>query len=129
MRWFGKTPETEVWDEKIAEPRGDIEAAQTIRAICRAVSDSAEAIGKPDGRSAKKQQRDRERYERAAKIAMELAMKISDELMRDASVREIIGICMKANNIKTATALFRAIHAVSIRAEVLQEHPALGEQS
>ena len=129
MRWFGKTPQMEVWDEKIAEPLGDIEAAQKIRAICRAVSDSAEAIGKPDGRSAKKQQRDRERYERAAKIAMELAMKISDELMRDASVREIIGICMKANNIKTATALFRAIHAVSIRAEVLQEHPALGEQS
>ena len=129
MRWFGKTPQTEVWDEKLEEPLGDIEASQKIRAICRAVADSAEKLGKPDAHSAKKLQRERERYERAAKIAMELAMKISDELMRDASVREIIGICMKANNIKTATALLRAIRAPSIRAEVLKEHPALGEQT
>ena len=126
MLWSRK-PTTEIWDEPIDAPLGDIEAAQKIRAICRGVTDSAEAIGKPDGRPAKKLQRDRERYERAAKIAMELAMKISDELMRDASVREIIGICMKANNTKTATALFRAIHAASIRAEVAKEYPALSE--
>ena len=58
-------------------------------------------------------------------VAMETAMKISDELVRDSAVREIVGLCMKANNIKTGRALFRAIHAGSIKAELLKEHPTL----
>ena len=57
-------------------------------------------------------------------------MKISDELVRDSAVREIVSLCMKANNIKAGRALFRAIHAASIKAEVLKEHPTLeGEQA
>ena len=42
-------------------------------------------------------------------------MQISDELMRDASVRQIVDLCMSANNLKTARILFRAIQAPSIR--------------
>jgi hypothetical protein len=59
---------------------------------------------------------------------MEIAMRVSDGLVRDAAVREIVGLCMKANNTKTARTLFRAINAPSIKAEVLKEHPTLGEQ-
>ena len=52
-------------------------------------------------------------------------MKISDDLMRDAAVREIVELCLKANDTRTARILFRAIHAVSIREAVLSEHPDL----
>ena len=58
---------------------------------------------------------------------MEIAMKISDELLRDVSVRQIVDLCMKANNVKTAQTLFRAIQAKSIRNEVLRDHPTLGD--
>ncbi|MCA6122206.1 hypothetical protein J6500_09945 [Bradyrhizobium sp. WSM 1704] len=128
MMWFKKTRPSDVWDEPVAEPLGDIEAAQRIRTICRAAADSAEQVGNPEARSAKKQQIERERYERAAKAVMEIAMKISDELVRDSAVREIVGLCMKANNMKTARALFRAIHAASIKDEVLKEHPSLADE-
>ena len=125
MRWFNKKKPTEVWDEAIEWPIGDIEAAQKIRQICRSAADSAEKVGEFDGRASKKHQRDHERYERAARMAMEIAMKVSDELLRDASVRQIVDLCMKANNVKTAQTLFRAIHAKSIRDEVLRDHPTL----
>ncbi|QPF83250.1 hypothetical protein IC762_26550 [Bradyrhizobium genosp. L] len=129
MLWFSKTRPRDIWDDPVEQPLGDIEAAHKIRAICRGAADSAEKLGKPAGRPAKKQQAERDRYERAAKVAMEIAMKISDQLMRDAAVREIVGLCMKANNIKTARALYRAIHAGEIKAELLKEHPTLeGEQ-
>ncbi len=128
MWWFNKAKRKDVWDDPVEGQLGDIEAAQKIRAICRTAADSAEKIGAPDGRSTK-HQLERERYERAARVAMEIAMKVSDELVRDAAVREIVGLCMTANNIKTARTLYRAIQAGSIKAEVLREYPALqGEQ-
>ncbi|WP_420965607.1 hypothetical protein [Bradyrhizobium sp. B120] len=128
MWLFNKAKRKDIWDDPVAQPLGDIEAAQRIRAICRDAAGCAEAVGAPDKRSQKKQQTERDRYERAAKVAMETAMKISDELVRDSAVREIVGLCMKANNIKTGRALFRAIHAGSIKAEVLKEHPTLEDE-
>jgi hypothetical protein len=56
---------------------------------------------------------------------MEIAMKISDGLMRDSAVGEIVDLCLKANDTKTARILFRAIQAASIREAVLGDHPAL----
>jgi hypothetical protein len=125
MRWFGKTNHTEIWDEPIAWPIGDIEAAHRIRDICRAVGGSAEKVGGSADRSSKKIKSDVERYERAAKAAMEIAMKVSDELMRDAAVREIVELCLKANDLRTAQPLFRAIQAKSISEDVLRDHPQL----
>ena len=126
MRWFGKGKQKEVWEEEIRWPLGDLEAANKIRAICNAASQSAEKISGHAGRREDKRNRlEAERYERAAKTAMEIAMKISDDLVRDAAVREIIRLCMMANNLKTAEILLRAIHAETFREEVLNEHPVL----
>jgi hypothetical protein len=66
-----------------------------------------------------------ERYKRATKAAMEIAIKISDDLLRDSSVRQIVTLCVKANDLKTARILLRAIQAQSIREDVLNEHPIL----
>ena len=130
MWWFNKARQKDIWDDPVEYPLGDIEAAHRIRAICRNAAGCAEAVGSPDKGSPKQQQIERDRYERAAKVAMEIAMKISDQLVRDSAVREIVDLCMKAHNVKTGRALLRAIHAGSIRTEVLREHPTLeGEQA
>jgi hypothetical protein len=52
-------------------------------------------------------------------------MKIADDLLRDSAVRQIISLCVKASDLRTARILFRAIQAASIREEVLQDHPIL----
>src|SRR5258708_1376365 len=128
MWWFskGKRKRKEIWDENIQWPIGDIEAAHRIRDICRSAADSAEKVGGfADRPESKKNNYDTQRYERAAKVAMEIAMKISDDLLRDSSVRQIVSLCVKANNLTTARILLRAIQAVSIREDVLMDHPVL----
>ena len=126
---FGRKEPGEAWDEPLDGPLGDIEAAERVRNICRSAADSAEltaSLAANGKRSAqKKQQLESDRYERAAKAAMEIAMKMSDALMRDAAVREIVDLCLTANNTKTAKILFRAIQAPAIRDMVLRDHPEL----
>jgi hypothetical protein len=131
---FKKGKGKEIWEEDIQWPIGDIEAAHRIREICRSAADSAEKVAGLAGRTDNKNNKGKEtarnkyeaeRYERAAKAAMVIAMKISDGLMRDASVRQIVNLCVKADDLKTARTLFRAIQAVSIREDVLNDHPLL----
>jgi hypothetical protein len=122
---FSKSKQKEVWDEPLEGPIGDIEAAKKIRVICRAAADSAHRVGDAADLSNNRIRRDVERYERAARAAMEIAMKVSDELMRDAAVRQIVELCMTANDMKTARPLLRAIQSASIREDVLKIHPLL----
>ena len=124
MRWFGGQKPKEIWDEDIQWPIGDIEAAHRIRHICRSAADSAEKVAGSAGR-ADNNKYHAERYERAAKTAMEIAMKIADDLLRDSAVRQIVSLCVKAGDLRTGRILFRAIQAASIREEVLQDHPIL----
>ena len=121
MRRFRRQRPVELWDESIEWPIGDIEAAHRIREICRSAADSA---GRAAG-AAEKKNPETERYERAARAAMEIAMKISDDLLRDSSVRQIVSLCVTANDLKTARILLRAIGAVSIREDVFNDHPVL----
>jgi hypothetical protein len=124
MRWFNKPEPKDIWEEPVAGPLGDIEAAHRIRDICRAASGSAEKVGAPGGKS---NQHEFQRYERAARAAMETAMKIGDDLLRDSSVRQIIDLCLMADDPRTARILFRAIQAPSIRGDALRDHPLLAE--
>lgn len=136
MWWSSKQPAKEIWDDLADGPIGDIEAAHLIRDICRSASDSADrvagqasdALAKGRKSEARKDRQAADRYQRAAKAAMGLAMKISDDLLRDAAVREIVDLCLRARDTRTAQPLFRAIQAVSIRGEVLSAHPALGSE-
>ena len=88
MRWFNRPKPKEIWEEPIAGPIGDIEAAHLIRDICHSAADSAAKTGSLAGnRDASKQQYEVQRYEGAARAAMEIAMKIGDDLLRDSAVR------------------------------------------
>ncbi|WP_027572532.1 hypothetical protein [Bradyrhizobium sp. WSM1743] len=123
MKWFARREPADIWDEPIQGPIGDIEAADRIRNICQAARASAENV---EG-TTRAGKRERERYERAARVAMEIAMKIADDLMRDDAVRRIVDLCMKAEDIKTAQILSRAIQAGWIREAVLRDYPALSQ--
>lgn len=125
MNWFGRNRRRDIWDEALQAPAGDLEAAKLVREICRSAADSAEMAGAAEDRTHRKVKREVDRYERAARAAMEIAMKVSDELLRDAAVRQIVELCLKAGNVATAQTLFRAIQAKSIRDQVLQEFPGL----
>ena len=118
MRWFNKHKQKEVWED--INPIGDLEAARRIRDICNSAASSAEKV-----RTGAANKHETERYKRAAKIAMETAIKISDGLLRDAAVCQIVVLCVKANDLRTAAILFRAVQAVSTRKDMLNEHPAL----
>jgi hypothetical protein len=124
MLWFNKNKRAEVWDEPIQWPIGDIEAAHKIRDICRSAVDSAAKLSSPVG-SPDSKRNDADRYERAAKVAMEIAIKISDSLLRDSAVREIVDLCVKADDLRTARILFRAVQSVSIRQDMQTDHPLL----
>ena len=125
---FNKGVRKEIWDEEIQWPIGDIEAAHRIRDICRSAADSAEKIaGSADRQEDSTTKHNAERYRRAAKAAMEIAIKISDDLLRDASLCHIVSLCVKANDLKTGQILFRAVQAPSIREDLLNEHPVLRE--
>ena len=133
MRWFNNKVETkDIWEEPVPGPLGDIEAADRIRHICRSATGSAEWVGGLSARgdttkesAGRKHETESARYQRAAKAAMEIAMKVSDELMRDAAVREIVELCLTARDLKTARILFRAIQSPSIRDGLLRERPEL----
>ena len=131
MRWFGKEKPGDIWDEAVPSSLGDIEAAEWIRNICRAAAGCAAIVAaRADGgddAARKKLGLEGERYRRAARAAMELAMKVSDELMRDAAVREIVELCLRADDLKTAKILFRAIQSPTIRDPLLRDCPALAE--
>lgn len=120
MRWFGKGREPDPWDEDVQDPIGDLEAAKTIRKFCDAASDIARNLRSGSGGPS-----DKERCARAEKAAMRTALKITDDLIRDAALRRIIDLCVVANNLKAADVLLRAIQATSIREEVLNEHTVL----
>ena len=123
MRWFNKPKPPEIWEQPVAWPIGDLEAAQRIRDICRAAADSATKAASDGG----DRRDDFQRYERASRAAMETAMKIGDDLLRDSAVRQIVDLCLMADDQRTARILFRAIQAPSIRDDVLQDHPLLAE--
>jgi hypothetical protein len=126
MRWFNRGKPKELWDEIIQWPIDDLEAARRIRDICNSALGSAERVGRQvGGAETKVGMYETERYKRAAKAAMEIAIKISDDLLRDAALCQIVVLCAKANELRTAAILFRAIQAVSIKEDVLHNYPAL----
>ena len=125
MSWFGNGEQTKKpWDD-IREPFGDLDAARTIRAICKAVASEPPKPGRLARLRKLPAENPSEFSTQAAKTAMELAMKISDPLVRDSAVRQIIGLCIASHDVKAAQILTRAIQSESIRAEVLRDYPAL----
>ena len=129
MRWFHSERQPEVWEVADEQPLGDIAAAHKIRDICVSAGTIAERLVAAGGRDAeKKLAADAERYQAAIKRALEIAMQISDDSMRDVSVSQIIKLCVQLDHLKTARVLLRAIQSEKTRAELVADHPKLIDQ-
>jgi len=126
MRWFHRERQPDVWEVADDQPLGDIGAAHKIRDICASAGAIAERLAAAGGRDAeKKLAADAERYQAAIKRALEIAMQISDDSMRDASVSQVIKLCVQLDHLKTARVLLRAIQSEKTRAELVADHPKL----
>ena len=128
MRWFHRERQPEVWEVADDQPLGDIGAAHKIREICASAGAIAEKMAAVGRDAEKKRAEDAERYQAAIKRALEVAMQISDDSMRDVSVSQIIKLCVRADHLKTAGVLLRAIQSEKTRAELVAEHPKLTGQ-
>ena len=129
MRWLHRERQPDVWEVADDQPLGDIGAAHKIRDICASAGTIAERLVAAGGRDAEQQQPpDAERYQAAIKRALEIAMQISDDSMRDVSVSQIIKLCMQVEHLKTAKVLLRAIRSEKTRAELVADHPKLIDQ-
>jgi hypothetical protein len=129
MRWFNREKQPDVWEVADDQPLGDIDAAHKIRDICGAAGAIAEKLVAAGTRDAEKKLAvDAARYQAAIKRALEIAMQISDDSMRDVSVSQIIRLCVKVDHMKTARVLLRAIQSEKMRAELVAEYPVLIDQ-
>jgi hypothetical protein len=129
MGWFRKDPQPDIWEIAGDEPLDDIAAAHRIRDICAAAGAIAEKMAAAGGRDAEKNRAvDAARYQAAIKCALEIAMKTSDDAMRDVSLGQIIRLSVKVDHLKTARVLVRAIKSEKTRAELMADHPVLRDQ-
>ncbi len=129
MRWFNKEKQPEVWEVADDQPLGDIAAAHKIRDICASAGAIAERLVAAGPRDAeKKLAADAERYQAAIKRALEIAMQIADDSMRDVSVSQVIKLCVQLDHLQTARVLLRAIRSEKTRTELVTDHPKLIDQ-
>ena len=129
MSWFRKERHPEVWEVADDQPLGDIGAAHKIREICASAAAIAEAMAAAGGRNAEqKRAAEAERYQAGIKRAIEIAMQIADDSMRDVSISQIIRLSVKMGHLKTARVLLRALRSESTRAELIEACPALIDQ-
>ena len=129
MRWFNSEKQPDVWEVADDQPLGDIDAAHRIRDICASAGAIAEKLVAAGMRDAeKKLAADAARYQAAIKRALEIAMQISDDSMRDVSVSQVIRLCVKVDHLKTARVLLRAVQSERSRAELVADHPVLIDQ-
>jgi len=129
MRWFNKEKQPEVWEVADDQPLGDIAAAHKIRDICASAGAIAEKLVAAGPRDAeKKLAADAERYQAAIKRALEIAMQIADDSMRDVSVSQVIKLCVQLDHLQTARVLLRAIRSEKTRTELVTDHPKLIDQ-
>ena len=129
MRWFNREKQPEVWELADDQPLDDIAAAHRIRDICAsagAIADKLVAAGAHDAET--RLAAEAARYQAAIKRALQIAMQISDDSMRDVSVSQVIRLCIKVDHMKTARVLLRAIQSEKSRAELVAEYPVLIDQ-
>ena len=126
MRWFTREKQPDVWEIADDQPLGDIDAAHKIRDICGAAGAIAEKLVAAGARDAEQRlAADAARYQAGIKRAIEIAMQISDDSMRDVSISQIIRLSVKMDHLKTARVLLRTIRSAKTRAELTAESPAL----
>jgi hypothetical protein len=104
-----------------SEIEGEAQALNRIINMCSVAAASAESAGlNPRADEAKGQ---RQRFESAKRMSLQLAKDITDVPCRDAALEHIVELCMKANDLETARILIVGIETRMIRERLLEEYP------
>lgn len=125
MRWFrqkAKEPSPQ------RGPSGDIVAIQMVRELCQS---GYEGIQHTEG-CVKGQRPDEQhigqRYQNAKRRALALARQMEDDLMRDSALREVVSLCMLADDARAAEDILRELGSKVVIEMVLTEHPTIAER-
>jgi hypothetical protein len=97
------------------------QAFAKIRNICEVAS--AGSVAQFPGEDLAK--RERQRFESARRLSLELAKQIEDVSLRDSALEGIIQFCLKANDLNTPRILVRGIQSPAIRDRLLEDHPVI----
>jgi hypothetical protein len=121
VKWFGLLKgRTGADASKLSQADHERQLLKKIKDMCAITKESAENAGlNPHGEESKK---DKQRFDSAKRVSMQLAMKISDAEYRDDALVQIIELCMKANDLKIGIKLIRSIHSKTIRERLLKEY-------
>jgi hypothetical protein len=105
---------------KLSQADHERQSLNKIKDMCAIAKESAENTGlNPHGEESKK---DKQRFDSAKRVSMQLAMKISDAEYRDDALVHIIELCMKANDLEIGIKLIRSIQNQTIRERLLKEY-------
>jgi hypothetical protein len=99
----------------------DAQALKKIINMCSVATASAESAALNPHADLSKGER--QRFESAKRMSLQLAREIADVSYRDAALEHIVELCMKANDIETAIILIRGIQTEMIRDRLLEEYP------
>jgi hypothetical protein len=94
-----------------------------IRNMCAVATASAESVAQSSHDDLAGSER--QRFESARRMSLELAKTITDVSYRDSALYHIVELCTKANDIETARILVRGIRTGTIREQLLEEHPVI----
>jgi hypothetical protein len=125
MKWFRKPPKAPNSPASTSDPKIDVElqALTKIRNMCAVAAASAESVAQSSYDDFAKGEK--QRFESAKRMSLELAKDITDVSYRDTALQHIVELCMKANDIETARILVRGIHTGMIREKLLEEYPVV----
>jgi hypothetical protein len=126
MNWFAKSPKK---NSPVPAAASDLridaegQALSKIKNMCAVATASAESVAQclHDDLC----RGERQRFESAKRMSLELAKGISDVLYRDTALQQIVELCMKANDIETARILVRGIQTGMIREKLVGEYPVV----
>ena len=125
MKWFKKPPKatSSIVQAPASDPKIDDEAQalKRIKAMCAVAMPSAESVARASHGDLA--EGERQRFESAKRMSLELAKNITDVSYRDVALQHIIELCMKADDIETARILVRAVQTGMIREWLLEEYP------
>jgi hypothetical protein len=100
---------------------GEAQALNKIINMCTVATACAErAALNPHADESKGE---RQRFESAKRMSLQLAKEITDVSYRDAALEHIVELCMKANDLETARILIGGIQTGIIRERLSEEYP------
>jgi hypothetical protein len=93
------------------------------RTLCQIYSGSAENVGGGEfSNDDDMYQYETERYEKCRKEVLEIAIKLTDEVYRNAALHAALDFCMKAKDFQFANIIANAITVDIIQERIVEEH-------